>query len=381
MEIISKGKDLVQKKQCSEGIKYLTAQYSNHSKTFESCLWQIARRIELPALFNYDSREMVDLLLTEYTTQAILLNETLNELNIKKGVLTQKILKTAYTLAAEQNDDNVIVIELPLLEIMIGGFVAQKVRKHFHKQLCIVFCRFKDMYIGYARAAKGLSLIKIFKTIKKIEPELQFIKTKGAFSTWRVYFDIVEHEEERRTETYIVKEKQIVQHEETDENGEVHVYDVEEIIEKEVTEELSLFEAKFIEVSRPKDEQVTALDLIKRKVIEAITAYDTSSNVNAFVLNDNIVWLDKDTRVGLMNSTNIQKAAGLEETVLWLGTTPIRINCDLAIQLLGALEIYALDSFNKTAEHKKNVEALTTVDEVAAYDYTAGYPEKLEINI
>ena len=174
-EIISKGKDLVQKKQCSEGIKYLTAQYSNHSKTFESCLWQIARRIELPALFNYDSREMVDLLLTEYTTQAILLNETLNELNIKKGVLTQKILKTAYTLAAEQNDDNVIVIELPLLEIMIGGFVAQKVRKHFHKQLCIVFCRFKDMYIGYARAAKGLSLIKIFKTIKKIEPELQFI--------------------------------------------------------------------------------------------------------------------------------------------------------------------------------------------------------------
>ena len=31
------------------------------------------------------------------------------------------------------------------------------------------------MYIGYARAAKGLSLIKIFKTIKKIEPELQFI--------------------------------------------------------------------------------------------------------------------------------------------------------------------------------------------------------------
>lgn len=215
----------------------------------------------------------------------------------------------------------------------------------------------------------------------KHQPELQLIKTKGAFSTWRVYFDVIEHEEERRTETYTVKEKQIVHHEETDENGEVHAYDVEEIIEKEVTEELSLFEAKFIEVTRPKDEEVVALDLIKREVIKAITAYDASSNVNAFVLNDNIVWLDKETRVGLMNSTNIQKAAGLEETVLWLGTTPIRINCDLAIQLLGALEIYALDSFNKTAEHKKNVEALTTVDEVAAYDYTAGYPEKLEINI
>jgi hypothetical protein len=45
------------------------------------------------------------------------------------------------------------------------------------------------------------------------------------------------------------------------------------------------------------------------------------------------------------------------------------------------LEIYALDCFNKTAEHKKNIEELTSVKEVAEYDYTVGYPEKLTINV
>ena len=68
--------------------------------------------------------------------------------------------------------------------------------------------------------------------------------------------------------------------------------------------------------------------------------------------------------MGLMNSTTIQKTAGLEETVLWLGETPLRINCDLAIQLLSALELYALECFNKTAEHRKNVLALETIDEI-----------------
>lgn len=215
----------------------------------------------------------------------------------------------------------------------------------------------------------------------KRQPELQLIKTKGAFNTWRVYFDITEHEDERKSETHIIREVNIVQREETDENGATILVDVEEVTEKEVKDEISLFEAKYIEVVRPKDEEPTALDLIKMKALDEITAYDVSSNVNAFLLNGAVVWLDKDTRVGLMNSTSIQKAAGLEDTVLWLGTTPMQINCDMAIKLLGALEMYALESFNKTAEHKKNVEDCTTVEEVAAYDYTLGYPEKLQINL
>ena len=119
----------------------------------------------------------------------------------------------------------------------------------------------------------------------------------------------------------------------------------------------------------------------KREILKHIEAYDTSSAVNGFVLNGAEVWLDKATRVGLMNSTTIAKAMGQATTTLWLGDTKLEVGCDMAIQLLSALEMYALECFNVTAAHKKAVAELTDIGEVLSYDYTKGYPEKLMMNI
>ena len=127
---------------------------------------------------------------------------------------------------------------------------------------------------------------------------------------------------------------------------------------------------------KTEDEVIAELKKLKN---DEITKYDTSSNVNVFSLNGVDVWLDRDTRVGLMNSTTIAKNMGQENTILWLGTVKITVKCDQAIQLLSALEMYALSCFNKTAEHKKNVEALSTINEIVSYDYTVGYPEKLNL--
>lgn len=119
---------------------------------------------------------------------------------------------------------------------------------------------------------------------------------------------------------------------------------------------------------------------IRTKVAD-IDAYDTSSKVNGFVLNGMTVWLDKATRVGLMNSTTIAKAAGQETTTLWLGEVKLEVDCDKAIQLLSALEMYALECFNVTAAHKKAVSELTTTKEVEAFDVTADYPKQLEMKV
>ena len=119
----------------------------------------------------------------------------------------------------------------------------------------------------------------------------------------------------------------------------------------------------------------------KREVLKHIEAYDTSSAVNGFVLNGTVVWLDKSTRVGLMNSTTIAKAMGQATTTLWLGDTKLEVGCDMAIQLLSSLEMYALECFNVTAAHKKAVAELTDIGEVLSYDYTKGYPEKLMMNV
>lgn len=129
--------------------------------------------------------------------------------------------------------------------------------------------------------------------------------------------------------------------------------------------------------------KMDALKLKQAKVdkIAEIAAYDTSSSVNGFILNGLLVWLDKATRVGLMNSTTIAKAAGQKTTTLWLGGLKLVVDCDNAIQLLSALEMYALECFNVTASHKQAVSELTTIDEVEAYNYKAGYPKMLEMSV
>ena len=129
--------------------------------------------------------------------------------------------------------------------------------------------------------------------------------------------------------------------------------------------------------------KMDALKLEQAKVdkIAEIAAYDTSSSVNGFVLNGLLVWLDKATRVGLMNSTTIAKAAGQETTTLWLGGLKLVVDCDKAIQLLSALEMYAMSCFNVTAAHKKAVSELKTIKEVEAFDVTADYPKQLEMKL
>lgn len=119
----------------------------------------------------------------------------------------------------------------------------------------------------------------------------------------------------------------------------------------------------------------------QKMVLAEIDKHDTSSAVNGFILNGQRVWLDKATRVGLMNSTTIAKAMGQPTTTLWLGDAKLVVECDKAIQLLSALEMYALECFNVTAAHKKAVAEMSTVEDVLAYDYTAGYPEVLEMRV
>lgn len=127
--------------------------------------------------------------------------------------------------------------------------------------------------------------------------------------------------------------------------------------------------------------EADVLNSAKASVLADIEAYDTSTAVNGFMLNGQRVWLDKATRVGLMNSTTIAKAMGQPTTTLWLGDAKLVVECDKAIQLLSALEMYALECFNVTAAHKKAVTEMGTVESVLGYDYKAGYPKVLEMSV
>lgn len=141
----------------------------------------------------------------------------------------------------------------------------------------------------------------------------------------------------------------------------------------------SLYE--LVEIDFGVREKPTELEVEKRKVIKAIDDYDVSIEVNSFFLNGLQVWLDKSTRVGLMNSLTIEKTAGKEISTLWFGNIKLDINTEAAIQMLSALELYALECYNKTSEHKVNVRNMTSVEDIVNYDFTAGYPDKLNFNV
>lgn len=128
-------------------------------------------------------------------------------------------------------------------------------------------------------------------------------------------------------------------------------------------------------------DELSPLQKEKNAVIKKISQYDVSADINSFYLNGIQVWLDKGTRVGLMNSLSAEKEAGKTESTLWFNNIKIEINVDAAMQMLRSLELYALDCYNKTAEHKVAVENLSNTEEVRNYDYTVGYPNKLNFSI
>ena len=139
------------------------------------------------------------------------------------------------------------------------------------------------------------------------------------------------------------------------------------------------YDEEIVEVKSFSESNV--LSALKDKVIGYITKYDNRDNVNAFFVSGQKVWLDKDTRAGLMLRFNAEKSSGKIETTLWLGTQSITLGIDKAIQMLYAIEVYASACFDNTAKHKANVMALDSIEEVMSYDYTTGYPEKLSFEI
>lgn len=131
---------------------------------------------------------------------------------------------------------------------------------------------------------------------------------------------------------------------------------------------LSVWKDLFIE----KDGFVTE-QLLKEVLKKQIAAYDTSDNVNSFLIGDKKCWLDKATRVGLQQLVNSSE----DEVSLVLYDQVLTIPKDIASVFLAQLEVYAGKCYLQTAKHQIAVDGLQSVDDLVNYDYTKGYPDKL----
>lgn len=125
-----------------------------------------------------------------------------------------------------------------------------------------------------------------------------------------------------------------------------------------------------------KSGNITTYELLT--ILEAkIKDYDTSSEVNSFLIGENKFWLDKATRVGLMHLAN----CSTDNLQLVLGDQVLTIPVDIAKDFLAKLEVYAGQCYLQTQKHLLAIKSLKTIEDVINYDYTKGYPEKITFNV
>ena len=123
------------------------------------------------------------------------------------------------------------------------------------------------------------------------------------------------------------------------------------------------------------------IESVRRNKLSQITQYDYSEDVNSFKVNGITAWIDRDTRASLVNSTNSRLKLGQTTTALWLNGVRLELDCENLLMLLAQLEVYALNCYDVTEQHRSNVLALDNIEEIKNYDNTLNYPEKIDIEL
>ena len=167
----------------------------------------------------------------------------------------------------------------------------------------------------------------------------------------------------------------VVYHINAEYNKEMNAYECYECTLPKATFDETKVRAAFAKFSAKMD--ALKIEAAKAEKIAEITTYDKSSAVNSFLLYDKQRWLDIDLRRSLSYSTNILKDDGEKTVDIWFDTECETMDIDNALYMLKELEVYAKQTNNVTHQHKAEVMALTSIEDVEAYDVTKGYPEKL----
>lgn len=154
--------------------------------------------------------------------------------------------------------------------------------------------------------------------------------------------------------------------------------------------EEQLINAGYVEFIPPAKEEPTEEELLrkaKEDKLNRLHEYDSSKSVNVCYIRYGgqsiSYWADKHERDALKSAVRDYITLGKTEYRLDLREMGISITlpCELLLQMLAALEVYATECYNRTTDHEFAIKSLVTKDEIEAYDFTVGYPEKLVFNL
>ena len=115
--------------------------------------------------------------------------------------------------------------------------------------------------------------------------------------------------------------------------------------------------------------------------LQELKEYDKSAEVNSCYINNNPVWFSAEERLKIKNGIESGAVLGREAyTIVFNGWNLVLPN-NTALQFLAQLECYAVECYNVTASHELAISRLDSIEEVNVYDFTLGYPEKLNIEV
>ena len=115
--------------------------------------------------------------------------------------------------------------------------------------------------------------------------------------------------------------------------------------------------------------------------LAALTEYDNSDAVNSVIINGMQTWLTVPERTNYNTSIAAATEMGLEDISFFVGNVELTVSTAQAKAMLAAVQLYADACFIATKTHAANISNLTTVEEVEAYDFTQGYPERPVFNL
>ena len=120
----------------------------------------------------------------------------------------------------------------------------------------------------------------------------------------------------------------------------------------------------------------------KNEKLAELAAYDAGTDINDFTVNNEMhAWFTPEMRSNYRNSIDAAKLLGVENLDVFIGDTLVTLPTASAEQMLAAIQLYADQCFIKTTQHEAAIKALNTVEDINNYDYTVGYPTKLNFTL
>lgn len=141
-----------------------------------------------------------------------------------------------------------------------------------------------------------------------------------------------------------------------------------------------VIDMKLTPISEPTIEEL--IQTARQNKLQELDRYDGSSEVNEFTINGQLkAWFTPNERANYKNSIDSASLLGIENLQLLVDKSLIELPTKKAAQLLATIQLYADACYMVTEQHKAAINALENLTEIEDYDFTVGYPKKLDFEL